>query len=247
VPYLPAEGLAEFDVVLSYTGGRALEQLRSRAGARRTVPLYGSVDPEVHRPAPPRADFEAAMSYLGTYSADRQSALAKLLLAPADALSEHWFSIAGAQYPADFPWRRNIRFVRHLAPSDHPAFFASSLATLNVTRAPMAALGYCPSPRFFEAAACGVATISDVWEGIETFFAPGSEMLLARDQSDVIDALGSYRAELGAIGRRARERALGEHTADHRAVELERALFERSGARGGGIEPGPERNAACLV
>jgi spore maturation protein CgeB len=235
VEYLPRHGLHDFDLVLSYTGGRALDKLRSQAGARRAVPLYGSVDPDVHCPAPPRAEFEAALSYLGTYSADRQEALSKLLLAPADTLQQRWFSIAGAQYPADFPWRPNIRFVRHLAPSDHPAFFASSLATLNVTRAPMAALGYCPSPRFFEAAACGLPTISDVWEGIDTFFTPGSELLLARGPADVVDALSLSRAELAAIGNRARERALSEHTADHRAVELESALSDS------------ERNASCSV
>jgi spore maturation protein CgeB len=227
VSYLPQDGLCEFDIVLSYTGGRALDKLRSQAGARHAIPLYGSVDPEVHRPAPPRAEFDATLSYLGTYSADRQAALASLFLAPADALRHHWFSIAGAQYPDDFPWRENIRFVRHLAPSDHPAFFSSSLATLNVTRAPMAALGYCPSPRFFEAAACGRLTISDVWEGIDTFFEPGREMLLAHRASDVIDALGLPRRELAAIGQRARERALTEHTADRRALELENALSNR--------------------
>jgi spore maturation protein CgeB len=225
VAYLPRGGLSSFDLVLSYTGGKALGLLCGRLGAQRSLPLYGSVDPDVHRPAPPRADFEAALSYLGTYSADRQARLAELLLAPADQLRQRWFSIAGAQYPDDFPWRRNLRFVRHLAPADHPAFFSSSLATLNVTRAPMAALGFCPSPRFFEAAACGVPVISDVWEGMEHFLKPGREVLLAHSRLDVVNMLELSRAELAEVGRRARERVLSEHTALHRAVELEQALF----------------------
>lgn len=232
--YLPEMGLSEFDVVLSYTGGKALDELRSKLGARRTVPLYGSVDPELHVQAEPRPEFQAALSYLGTYSADRQPALAELLIAPAELLESQPFIIAGAQYPADFPWRSNIRFVRHLPPADHSAFFASSVATLNVTRAPMAAFGYCPSPRLFEAAACGAPTISDVWEGIEHFLNPGSETLLARNRYDVIEALGRPRAELQRIGRRARERVLAEHTAAHRAVELEQALFSS-----------PERGPIC--
>jgi len=91
----------------------------------------------------------------------------------------------------------------------------------------MAALGYCPSPRFFEAAACGLPTISDVWECIYAFFEPGRELLLARRASDVIDALGLPRRELAAIGQRARERALSEHTADRRALELEKAFSNR--------------------
>jgi spore maturation protein CgeB len=224
--YLPEMGLGEFDVVLSYTGGKALDELRSRLGARRTAALYGSVDPELHGQAAARAEFEAVLSYLGTYSDDRQRALAELFIAPAESLESQSFVIAGAQYPSDFPWRSNIRFVRHLPPADHSAFFASSLATLNVTRAPMAALGYCPSPRLFEASACAVPTISDAWEGIENFLEPGQETLLARNRDDVIDALGLPREQLRRIGRRARERVLAEHTAAHRAIELEQALFE---------------------
>jgi spore maturation protein CgeB len=223
--YLPEQGLADFDVVLSYTGGRALDELRSKLKARRTAALYGSVDPELHVQAGPRAEFEAALSYLGTYSDDRQPALAELLIAPAERLATTSFIIAGAQYPSDFPWRPNIRFVRHLPPADHSAFFASSLATLNVTRAPMAALGYCPSPRFFEAAACAVPVISDQWEGIEHFLEPGRETLLARSRHDVIAALSLSRDELRRVGQRARERVLAEHTAAHRAIELEQALF----------------------
>lgn len=224
--YLPETGLSEFDLVLSYTGGRALSELRRKLGARRVVPLYGSVDPELHVRAEPRARFEAALSYLGTYSADRQSALLELFIRPSQSLERQSFIIAGAQYPSDFPWRSNIRFAGHLPPADHSSFFASSVATLNVTRAPMAAFGYCPSPRLFEASACGAPVITDVWEGIEYFLEPGAEALLARDRHDVIDALGLPREELRRIGRRARERVLAEHTATHRAVELEQALFQ---------------------
>lgn len=223
--YLLPQGLCDFDVVLSYTGGKALDALRDTLGARRVVPLYGSVNPHVHYPAPPRTEFAADLSYLGTYSADRQAALTELLLAPARALPQRWFAMAGAQYPHDFPWPQNLRFVRHLPPGDHASFFSSSRLTLNVTRAPMAAFGYCPSPRFFEAGACGTATISDVWEGIELFLEPGRETLLARTRDDVIHALSLPAEELRRIGERARERVLSEHTAAHRAVELERALF----------------------
>jgi spore maturation protein CgeB len=224
VDYLPEQGLGDFDLVLSYTGGRALERLRLDLGARRALPLYGCVDPALHRPMPQRSEFQADLSYLGTYSDDRQAALEELLLKPADALRAAWFIIAGAQYPQHFPWRANLRFVRHLPPADHAAFFASARATLNVTRAPMAALGYCPSPRFFEAAACGTPVISDAWEGLEQFFTPGSELIVVRDSKDVIEALSRSKAELAAIGARARERVLDEHTAKHRAIELEALL-----------------------
>ena len=224
VEYLGPGGLSGFDVVLSYTGGAALDALRERLGARRAVPLYGSVDPELHRPAAPVAAFRAALSYLGTYAADRQAALEALLIVPARLRPAQEFVIAGAQYPADFPWTDNIRFVRHLPPADHAAFYCSGRMTLNVTRAAMAASGWCPSGRLFEAAACGVPILSDWWQGLDDFFAPGSEILVARSTAEALAALDLPDATLAAIGRRARDRALSDHTAETRARELVAAL-----------------------
>jgi spore maturation protein CgeB len=217
--------LRDFELVLSYTGGQALTGLQTSLGAVRAEPLYGSVDPEVHRPTPPAPHYRAALSYLGTYAADRQAAVEKLLLAPAMERPDLRFVIGGAQYPAEFPWLPNLFFVQHLPPAEHPAFFGSSRLTLNVTRAAMAAMGYCPSGRLFEAAACGVPVISDWWEGLDQFCDPDREIRVAHDGGDVLNALEISDEELTKIGTAARERVLAEHTAAHRAVEMEQ-LFE---------------------
>jgi spore maturation protein CgeB len=224
VPYLPAEGLGGFELVLSYTGGRALDELRLRLGARRVAPLYGSVDPEAHRPADPAPDFRGDISYLGTYAADRQEALERLFLAPAKRLPKKRFMIGGAQYPGDFPWGDNVFFVRHLPPADHPAFYASSPVTLNVTRAAMAEMGYCPSGRLFEAAACGTAVLSDTWEGLDRFFEPGREIFAARSTEEVADVLSLPPEEICRVARAARLRTLAEHTAERRAGEMLESL-----------------------
>ncbi|HET6520442.1 MAG TPA: glycosyltransferase [Geminicoccaceae bacterium] len=224
VDYIGPRGLADFDLVLSYTGGAALAELRARLGARRVAPLYGSVDPSVHRPGQSATQYRADLSYLGTYAPDRQAALDRLFIEPARRLPGRRFLIGGAQYPQAFPWTPNIFFVRHLPPSEHPAFYGSSRLTLNVTRQAMAAMGYCPSGRLFEAAACGAPVLSDWWEGLDAFFQPASEILVARDTADVTDALELSDAELAGVARRARERALDEHTAARRAAELEAAL-----------------------
>lgn len=224
VPYIGAGGLAPFDLVLSYTGGAALEELRQRLGAERVVPLYGSVDPAVHRPVPPVGEYRADLSYLGTYAEDRQAAVEALLIEPARRLPERRFLIGGALYPRDFPWTNNIFFRRHVPPADHPAFYSSSTLTLNVTRRAMAAMGFCPSGRLFEAAACGTPILSDDWEGLDRFFEPGVEILVARSTDDAIAALQAPRDELARIARAARERALAEHTAEQRARDLEAAL-----------------------
>ncbi len=206
VPYLPAGGLGGFDLVLSY--------------ARRVAPLYGSVDPEAHRPAAPEPAFAGDLSYLGTYASDRQETLDRLFLAPARRLPERRFVLGGAQYPADFPWGDNVWFVRHLPAGDHPAFYASSPLTLNVTRAPMVRYGYCPSGRLFEAAACGTAVLSDRWEGLDRFYTPGREIFTAETTEEAIEVLSLPPAEIARVARAARERTLAEHTAERRAAEL---------------------------
>lgn len=218
VDYVPVEGLGGFDLVLSYTGGGALRALRERLGARRTAPLYGHADADVHRPVAADPRFVADLSYLGTYAADRQEALDRLFVKAAEQRGDLRFLIGGSGYPEVFPWRSNIWFARHVAPPEHAAFFCSSRLTLNVTRRDMAAMGWCPSGRLFEAAACGAPLLSDAWQGLDSFFTPGREILTAEDTADTLAALS--RSDLVAIGRRARERTLDEHTSHHRAREL---------------------------
>lgn len=224
--YIGPRGLADFDLVLSYTGGQALDELQMRLGARRVAPLYGHVDPEVHQPVPPIQHYRADLSYLGTYAADRQLSLEALFVAPARQRPAQRFLIGGAQYPQEFPWGANIFFVDHLPPSEHPAFFSSSRLTLNVTRRAMAAMGWCPSGRLFEAAACRTAIVSDTWQGLDAFFTPGREILLAQTAEDVLAALDLSDAEIGRIAQAARERTLAEHTSDCRAEELLSVLQE---------------------
>ena len=220
VDYIPEQGLGGFDLVLSYVGGRALEELRTLLGANRTAALYGSVDPEVHKPVAKSVHYDADLSYLGTYASDRQPTLQQLLLNPARHLPQKKFLVGGAQYPEDFPWNDNVWFIPHVPPGEHAAFYSSCGATLNVTRAAMAGVGYCPSGRLFEAAACEAPIVSDWWEGLDEFFDPGRELLVARRSEDVIDALERSPEELRHIGKSARERALDAHTSRHRTRQL---------------------------
>lgn len=244
VNYIGPRGLRDFDLVLSYTGGTAIEELQSRLGARRATPLYGSVDPEVHRPVEGAEPYRGDVSYFGTYSEDRQTALEQLFIEPARRLPARKFVIGGAIYPQAFPWTQNIYFVRHIPPKEHSAFYCSSKLTVSVTRAPMAQRGYCPSGRLFEAAACGVPVLTDEWEGLEQFFERGREILTARTAEDAMAAIELPSEELGKIAAAARERVLSQHTAMHRAMELEAAL-EGSEARVSGAEVNWKGEAAA--
>jgi spore maturation protein CgeB len=231
VPYIGPRALMDFDLVLSFTGGQRLfDEYQRLLRARLVKPLYGHVDPDVHAPAAPQTHYRAGLSYLGTYSEDRQDALEALFVTPARARPDLRFLIAGAQYPPHFPWAANIYFVRHLPPSEHAPFFASSRLTLNVTRRAMADMGWCPSGRLFEAAACSTPLLSDCWAGLEDFFEPGEDILIARDAADTLSALGRDGAELARIARRARERTLDQHSSGQRAIELV-ALLESTRRR----------------
>jgi spore maturation protein CgeB len=230
VQYLDAAGLTGYDLVLSYTGGGALEELRVCLGARRVRPLYGHVDPEVHHPVQRQQRYRADLSWLGTYARDRQPQLEELFIEPARRSPRHKFLLGGAQYPEDFPWTRNVFFVQHVPPEQHAAFFSSSRLTLNVTREAMARMGWCPSGRLFEAAACGAAIVSDEWSGLDEFYEPGSEILIAHDAEDTLAAMALDQATLARIGRAARERTLAQHTSTHRARQLLRYIGEVAGA-----------------
>jgi spore maturation protein CgeB len=227
VGYIGRDGLAPFDLVLSYTGGAALTALCQNLGAARVAPVYGSVDPDRYRPAAAPERDRAALSYLGTYADDRQGALKAFFIEPARQRPEARFIIGGAQYPNDFPWTENTFFFRHLPSLQHPEFYASARLTLNVTRRAMAAFGWCPSGRLFEAGACAAPIISDWWEGLDEFFVPDREILIARTTDDVLAALDRSDAELTAIGTAGFERTLAAHTAAHRAAELETLLSQR--------------------
>ncbi|MBX6324197.1 MAG: glycosyltransferase [Rhodospirillaceae bacterium] len=218
--YISPALVPRFDLYLSFAGGPALDIIERRFGSPRARALYCGVDPALHRPAAARPRW--ALGYLGTYSGDRQPALERLLFEPARRLPGERFVVAGAQYPDDLAWPANVEHLVHLPPRRHAGFYCAQRWTLNITRSDMAGLGYAPSVRLFEAAACGVPIVSDRWPGIELFFTPDEEILLADDAADVLDLLrgidDARRRRIGAAGRR---RVLRSHSADRRAAELE--------------------------
>ena len=220
--YLRAADIPHFTAYMSFTGGPALTELMTRFGSPFAVPLYCSVDPVEHAATAPNSRYRSDLSYLGTYAADRQPKLMELLNRTAHRSPEARFVVAGPQYPTDTPWASNVLHLQHVSPPEHSAFYSSSRFTLNLTRRDMVEAGYSPSVRLFEASACRASIISDTWPGLETFFTPGDEILLAQTSDDVLDLLAHIPDEERArIGRNARDRILASHTAAHRAQEFE--------------------------
>jgi spore maturation protein CgeB len=228
--YLSPDLIPRFDLYLSFTGGPFLERLASRFGARMARPLYCSADPNIYYPQPVQKLWD--VGYLGTYSADRQGSFERLLLAPANLWPSGRFIVAGSQYPPDIRWPSNLTRILHLPSPGHRRFYNQQRFTLNLTRDPMVRAGFSPSVRLFEAASCGTAIISDSWAGLETFFEPEKEILVAASTSDVLDMTRTISdARCVELGQAARRRFLQEHTPDHRAAQLEgylADLFSRS-------------------
>ena len=228
--YVSPELIPGYDVYLSFTGGPTLDLLERRYGSPAARALYCSVDPAAYPPLGREKRWD--LSYLGTYSPDRQPVLERLLIEPARRLPHLRFVVAGPQYPDDIAWPENVERFQHVGPVDHPEFYAASRYTLNVTRADMVAAGWSPSVRLFEAASCATPVISDVWRGIEDVLTPGREILLAMTSDEVVLTLADPNDQKPArLGEAARARILSAHTADCRAAELEGYLAEAAGRR----------------
>ncbi len=218
--YLSPTLIPRYDLYLSFSGGPVLERLERQYGSPRARPLYCSVDPALYYPESVAPVWD--LGYMGTFSPDRQPPLTRLLLEPAARWPEGRFAVAGPKYPNSIVWPANVERIEHLPPAEHRAFYNAQRWTLNVTRADMIAAGYSPSVRLFEAAACGVSVLSDAWEGLDTFFDIGAEILVATTAEEALSVLRELpEDERQGIGARARARVLLSHTAAHRAAELE--------------------------
>jgi spore maturation protein CgeB len=218
--YLRADMIPRYHLYLSFTGGPILQRLEREFGSPMARALYCAVDADLYQPLPLPARWH--LGYMGTYSPDRQQVLQELLLEPASRCREARMVVAGPQYPSAMEWPPNVERIEHLAPCAHPAFYNQQAFTLNLTRANMVHAGYSPSIRLFEAAACACPIISDRWEGLDDFFKLGEEILVAGSPEKTLEYLFDLSPrERATIGQRARARVLSEHTALHRAGELE--------------------------
>jgi spore maturation protein CgeB len=223
VEYLSPDLIPGYDVYFSFTGGPTLDRLEQAYGSPAARALYCSVDPDLYAPGEPGIRWD--LSYLGTYSPDRQPTLERLLLDPARHAPELRFVVGGAQYPDDIDWPENVERFQHVGPHDHALFYNSSRWTLNVTRADMIEAGWSPSVRLFEAGATATPVISDAWDGLDALFRPDAEIVIASDPEGVLTRLRAVDGEADRIGAAARARVLAEHTNAHRAAQLERDLL----------------------
>lgn len=225
------QALPELDAVFAYGGGDPVVSAYLELGARSCTPIYNALDPTTHFPVPPAERFAATLGFLGNRLPDREARVGEFFLEPARRLASTRFVLGGSGWePAQLP--ANVRHVGHVGSADHNAFNCSPRVVLNISRADMAATGFSPATRVFEAAGAAACLITDAWEGIELFLVPDEEVLVARDGADVAEivaALTETRAR--RIGQQALQRVLREHTYERRAVTVDRLLRGMAAAR----------------
>lgn len=213
--------LGGLDMVLTYGGGAPVIEAYRQLGAADCVPVYNALDPETHHPVAPQDRFRGDLAFLGNRLPDRDERVAAFFTRPARATPEARFLLGGSGWQ-DVPMPANVQRLGHVPTADHNALNVTARMVLNIARDSMAANGFSPATRVFEAAGAGACLITDAWEGVELFLQPDEEVLVARDGADVAEFLRSVPPERArAIGAAALRRVLAEHTYDRRAADLD--------------------------
>jgi spore maturation protein CgeB len=216
--------IPRYDVVFTYGGGAPVVNAYTALGARQCVPVYNALDTETHHPVAPDPRFAGDLGFLGNRLPDREARVDEFFFRAAAQLTAMQFLLGGSGW-GDKAKPANIRYFDHVYTRDHNAFNCTPRAVLNISRESMARYGFSPATRVFEAAGAAACLITDAWEGIEQFFAPGSEILVAHSGDEVAALLRSLTPERAVeIGRAAHRRVLAEHTYAHRAAQVEAVI-----------------------
>jgi spore maturation protein CgeB len=214
-PYHGADP-SEYDFVLSNSEG-GIDRLLE-LGARRAEALYWAADPEFFAPQP--VEKEMDVFFYGYGDKFRRDWMQAMVGEPSRRASELDFALGGLDFQGDVG---QARLVGDVPFNVFARAISSARVNLNVTRRPHATVPNSSTARPFELASSGAAIVSNPHEGIETWFEPGSELVVVRSAEEAVAAYRSLVADPGEaeeMGRRARERVLDEHTYAHRARRI---------------------------
>jgi spore maturation protein CgeB len=213
--------IPEYDFIFTYGGGPPVVEHYTALGAANCHPIYNGLDSETHYPMPAESALQCDLVFVGNRLPDREHRVQEFFLRAAELAPEFQFVLGGEGW-AGKATPKNVRWIGHVGTDDHNRVNCSARMVLNINRDSMAGVGFSPPTRVFEAAGAGACLISDQWTGIETFFEPGREILVASNAEEVVYYLRSISsAEASQIGRNMRERALQEHTYQLRARQFE--------------------------
>ncbi len=216
--------IPEYDYIFTYGGGPQVVAHYERLGARACYPIYNALDPATHHAVPPDPELACDLVFVGNRLPDRERRVEEFFLAAAEQAPHFKFALGGEGWDGK-PLPKNVRWLGHIGTGDHNRVNCSARMVLNLNRESMAKVGFSPPTRVFEAAGAGACLITDDWEGIETFFEPGCEILVARDAGEIVDLLRTVDPKLAReIGEAMRKRARLEHTYALRALHVREIL-----------------------
>jgi spore maturation protein CgeB len=219
--------IPKYDFICTYGGGEAVRSAYKKLGAKECYPIYNALDPDTHFPAEPQSNFYSDLSFLGNRLPDREERVERFFISTAEKLPQLKFILGGSGWQ-DKQLPPNINYLGHVFTMDHNRFNSSPKAVLNISRESMARYGFSPATRVFEAAGAGASIITDYWEGIDQFFEPGKEILVAENSDQIADYLSTFdERKFKEIGEAAYKRVLLEHTYKHRAAQFEQIIEER--------------------
>jgi spore maturation protein CgeB len=213
--------IPEYDFIFTYGGGAPVVDHYRRLGAANCHPIYNALDPETHHPAPPDPALACDLLFVGHRLPDRERRVEEFFLRAAELAPDFQFALGGEGWEGKrLP--ANVRWIGHVRTGDHNRVNCSARMVLNINRDSMAGVGFSPPTRVFEAAGAGACLITDRWMGIEQFFAPQEEILIAGSAEEIVSCLRNISAARAKeIGQNMRARALRDHTYELRAKEVD--------------------------
>ena len=216
--------IPRYDAILTYGGGRKVQENYQKLGARAIELVYNALDPDIHHPVPPDPAYSCDLLFVGNRLPDREARVHAFFLNVAASCPAHKFLLGGEGW-GDLAMPPNVRYIGHVPTALHNRLNCSARLVLNINRQSMADYGFSPPTRIFEAAGAGACIVTDRWDGIESFLKPGEEVLVASSPSDVsVFVSGVTSKQASSIGLRALKRILAEHSYEHRGRQLQRFL-----------------------
>jgi spore maturation protein CgeB len=229
--------IPEYDLIFTYGGGPAVVSQYLRLGAANCHPVYNALDPETHYPVPADPALRCDLVFVGHRLPDRERRVDEFFLNAARLAPDLQFILGGEGW-AGKTLPNNVRWIGHVATQDHNRVNCSARMVLNINRDSMAGVGFSPPTRIFEAAGAGACLITDRWNGVEDFFAPGPEILVAAGAEEIVRYLRTVSgATVQRIGNNMRQRALREHTYRLRAGLVD-SILQMSPMDVLSVEPG---------
>jgi spore maturation protein CgeB len=232
-PFRPL--IPQYDFIFTYGGGDPVVGHYTALGAQNCHPIYNALEPNSHFRVAPDPTLECDLVFVGNRLPDRERRVEQFFLRAAQLAPEMSFILGGEGWGSkQLP--SNVRWIGHVGTNAHNRVNSSARMVLNINRESMAEVGFSPPTRVFEAAGAAACLITDHWTGVETFFAPGREILVARSAEEIVQHLRSTpREQAERIGAAMLERALHDHTYSLRAQKVDSILT--SARKGRSTEP----------